>query len=183
MNDPGRIALPDKILALNHALRAVPHAFGGALALAYYAEPRATIDIDVNVFIPATDAEPALLPLRALGIASDASAHGTVTRDGQLRLYWDRTPVDLFFNYDPFHDAAASAVRRVPFAASTIPILSAEHLTVCKVVFDRAKDWVDIAEMRAARTPLDAAEVIRWVERIVGDSDPRYERVIAELTH
>ena len=28
-----------------------PHAFGGALALAYYAEPAATIDIDLNVFV------------------------------------------------------------------------------------------------------------------------------------
>ena len=30
----------------------IPHAIGGALALAYYAEPRATIDIDLNVFVP-----------------------------------------------------------------------------------------------------------------------------------
>jgi len=30
--------------------------------------------------------------------------------------------------------------------------------------------------------PLDAAEVLRWVGRIAGDDDPRYERVAAVLT-
>ncbi|MBI1843131.1 MAG: hypothetical protein HYR89_00725, partial [Actinobacteria bacterium] len=46
-----RLPLPRKVLALTCALDGVPHAFGGALALAYYAEPRATIDIDLNVFV------------------------------------------------------------------------------------------------------------------------------------
>jgi hypothetical protein len=31
-----------------------------------------------------------------------------------------------------------------------IPILSPEHLIVCKVVFDRPKDWLDVEEMIAA---------------------------------
>ena len=46
-------SLPDKVIAVHEALRKakLPHAIGGALALAYYAEPRATIDIDLNVFV------------------------------------------------------------------------------------------------------------------------------------
>jgi len=46
-------SLPDKVSAIHHALREakIPHAIGGALALAYYAEPRATIDVDINVFV------------------------------------------------------------------------------------------------------------------------------------
>ena len=31
----------------------IPHAFGGALALGYVAEPRGTVDIDLNVFVTA----------------------------------------------------------------------------------------------------------------------------------
>jgi len=45
-----RPSLPEKVVAIDSALTGLPHAFGGALALAYYAEPRATVDIDVNVF-------------------------------------------------------------------------------------------------------------------------------------
>src|SRR5712692_7146229 len=46
--------LPHKITAIAAALSAaqLDFAFGGALALAYYAEPRTTVDIDINVFLP-----------------------------------------------------------------------------------------------------------------------------------
>lgn len=173
--------LAQRVTALHAALEPVPHAFGGALALAYYAEPRATIDIDVNVFVPAARFEEVAAPLRALGV--DVDRPGTaelVERDGQVRVMWDQTPVDLFFSYDAFHEAAAKARRQVPFADSEIPVLSAEHLVVCKVVFNRAKDWVDVGAL-LEQTVLDPAEVLRWVGRIAGDTDPRFERIAAVL--
>ena len=46
--------LPAKIVALHRALERaqLPHAFGGALALAWCTQrARGTIDIDVNVFV------------------------------------------------------------------------------------------------------------------------------------
>ena len=172
-------SLPEKIVALDAALVSVPHAFGGALALAYYAEPRATIDIDLNVFVPEKRATKIAALLAPIGV-SGTLEH--VDRDGQVRLFWDDTPVDLFFSYDPFHHAAAKAVRIVPFADTTIPILSADHLVVCKAIFDRPKDWVDIDAMKEADADLDAAEVLRWVGRIAGDTDPRYNRIAAVLT-
>lgn len=177
-----RLTLPERVVALDHALVDVAHAFGGAIALAYYAEPRATVDIDLNVFVAELQADRVLEPLRGLGVATEADAAQEVAAAGQIRLWWETTPVDLFFRYDPFHDAAEAAVRRVPFADTTIPILSAEHLVVCKVVYDRARDWVDIDAMRDAATELDVAEIIRWVQRIVGDEDPRYERIVARLS-
>ena len=174
--------LAERVLALDEALAAVPHAFGGALALAYYAEPRATIDIDLNVFVPAERQAEATTPLRALGVAIDDEAVALISRDGQARVWWDDTAVDLFFAYDPFHEAAARARQVVPFADRTIPILSAEHLMVCKAVFNRGKDWVDIDAMRTLGQAVDTAEVLRWVARIAGDEDPRYERLAALLT-
>ena len=176
------LSLPERILALEGALVAVPHAFGGALALAYYAEPRATIDIDLNVFVPVERFADVATPLVALGATVDDTVAELVQRDGQARVLWDATPVDLFFAYDPFHDAAGAARRTVPFADSSIPILSPEHLIVCKVVFDRPKDWVDIDAMLNAGVALDVAEVLRWVGRIAGDDDPRYARIAAVLT-
>ena len=52
-------SLPEKVLLLEEGFagRGIPHAFGGALALAYYATPRATVDIDVNVFVPVARAD------------------------------------------------------------------------------------------------------------------------------
>jgi hypothetical protein len=176
------LTLAERVVALDEALSRIPHAFGGAIALAYYAEPRATIDIDINVFVGPDRYAKVAARLETVGVdAADRDVVERVERDGQVRVLWDLTPIDLFFAYDPFHDAAAAARTTVPFARTTIPILSATHLVVCKVVFNRAKDWVDIDAMLTAEVALDVAEVMRWVGRIAGDTDPRYERIAALL--
>lgn len=176
------LTLAERIVAIDRALTAVRHAFGGALALAYYAEPRATVDIDVNVFVPVDRFEDVAAPLRDLGVTMDENAAALVARDGQARVWWDDTPVDLFFSYDAFHDAAARAHRRVPFADGEIPVLGPEHLVACKAVCNRSKHWVDIEAMLDLGRGLDAAEVLRWVGRIAGDEDPRYTRIATLLT-
>lgn len=181
MTEP--LTLAARIVRVHEALATVPHAFGGALALAYYAEPRATVDIDLNVFVGADRFPEIRALLDAIGVrASDPATEELVRSDGQARVFWDATPLDLFFAYDPFHHAAARACGVVPFASTTIPILGAAHLVVCKVVFDRPRDWVDIDAMLEAGTSVDTAEVLRWVGRIAGDEDPRYERIAAVLT-
>jgi hypothetical protein len=173
--------LPEKVQALDRALGRVPHAFGGAIALAYYAEPRGTVDIDLNVFVPERDATRAIAPLEAAGVTAGDQAVRRARRDGQVRLFWDATPIDVFLSYDAFHDAAERCTRRVPFADTTIPILAPEHLIVCKVVFDRPRDWVDIDAMLDAGTEPDAPEIVRWVQRVVGDHDPRFDRIVRRL--
>lgn len=170
--------LVEKVLALHEALGGarIPHAIGGALALAYYAEPRTTIDVDLNVFVPAQDwptVQSALEPL-GVAVATDVAA---LERDGQVRLWWDRNPVDLFFSYDPFHEEMRHNVRQVPFAGQSVPILAPEHLAVCKAVFDRPKDWIDIEQMIVAADPFDLPEVETWLEAMVGERDPRLARL------
>jgi hypothetical protein len=174
-------SLPEKVIAIHQRLDAarVPHAVGGALALAYYAEPRATIDVDVNVFVPTKrwpDVRDALAPL-GIDVGVDEAA---LARDGQVRLWWDRNPVDLFFSYDEFHDEMQRGARRVPFGEETLPILAPEHLAVCKAMFDRTKDWLDIEQILVATQPLDLAEIRSWLERMVGESDPRVAK-LAEI--
>jgi hypothetical protein len=171
-------SLPEKVIAIHHALDAarIPHAIGGALALAYYAEPRATIDVDVNVFVP-TERWPEIRDaLAPLGVDADLDLD-VLERDGHVRLWWDRNPVDLFFSYDPFHDEMKRRARRVPFREETIPILSPEHLAVCKAMFDRTKDWLDIEQILVATSPLDLDEIESWLERMVDDSDPRLAKL------
>lgn len=175
--------LADRVLLIDATLTEVPHAFGGALALAYYAEPRSTIDIDLNLFVPSTEFSDVAGLLVAIGArADDADVEARARRDGQVRVWWDTTPIDLFFAYDAFHRAAAAAVHRVPFGDRDIPVLAVEHLITCKVVFDRPKDWVDIDAIVADGTAVRVAEVLRWVGRVLGDDDPRYDRIAAVLS-
>jgi hypothetical protein len=170
--------LPEKVIAIHQQLDAgkIPHAIGGALALAYYAEPRATVDVDVNVFVP-TDRWPQVRDaLETLGI--DVSVNlAALERDGQVRLWWGRNAVDLFFSYDEFHEEMSRKARKVPFSETTLRILSPEHLAVCKAMFDRTKDWLDIEQILVAADPLDLSEIESWLARMVGASDPRIEKL------
>jgi hypothetical protein len=169
--------LPDKILAIHDRLDDVriPHAFGGALALAYYAEPRATDDVDVNVFVPPTRFPEVSDALSPLGVGGDVEADA-LEDEGQCRLWWGRSPIDLFFAYDELHDAMRRGTRTVPFGDEKLPILGPEHLIVCKAVFDRPKDWLDIEQVLVCVAPLDVEDVSAWLGRIVGDRDARARR-------
>jgi hypothetical protein len=173
--------LPEKVVAIHRGLSAarIPHAIGGALALAYYAEPRATVDVDVNVFVP-TDRWPEVRDtLASLGVDVDADPVA-LERDGQVRLWWGRNAVDLFFSYNELHEEMSRAARKVPFGKTTLPILAPEHLAVCKAMFDRTKDWLDIEQMLVATDEIEPAEIERWLKRMVGAGDPRLEK-LAEI--
>lgn len=179
------IGLADKVVRLDRGLaRAkIPHAFGGALALAYYATPRATVDIDVNVFVPAERYGVVFGVLKRIGVDT-IPADAEVLERGQVRAWWGPTPVDLFFSYDEIHERMRDAVRSVPFGRARIPILAPEHLLVAKAAFNRPKDWLDIEQMLVAVDDLDRAEVRRWLVHLVGRADERtvrVEKLITEL--
>jgi hypothetical protein len=169
--------LVEKIGALADAFTAadVPHAFGGALALAYATEePRGTRDIDVNVFVESSqvDAVFAALPPEVTRTERDVE---TVRRDEQVRLFWDDTPVDLFFSAGPVHHTAARRTRRVDLSGKPIAVLAPEDLTVFKMLFDRSKDWVDIEAMLESGT-VDVEAALASVTPLLGDDD-RIERL------
>lgn len=143
------MSVHEKMVVLHDALAqaGVEHALGGALALAWCTEQaRGTIDIDVNLFLPPTRRDPVLAALPP-EIEVTAAHRATIDRDGQVRLFWDDNPVDLFFNTTPFHEAAAERIRWEPFADRELPFLSCEDLAVFKVLSNRGKDWVDLEAM------------------------------------
>jgi Nucleotidyl transferase AbiEii toxin, Type IV TA system len=178
-------SLPEKVLAIHEQLTRAktPHAFGGALALAYYAEPRATIDVDLNLFVGPSAYPDIERELAKLGVG-DGVEREIVERDGQCRLRWGSTPIDLFFAYDALHDAMRRAIRSEPFGETRIPVLAPEHLLVCKAIFNRPKDWLDIEQMLVCVEELDVEEVRTWLDRIVGADDHRREHFdrVAEAT-
>jgi hypothetical protein len=174
------VTLPERVIALDRALaaRAIPHAFGGAIALAYETlNPRGTIDIDVNVFTPASEAA-AVLDALPEGIAVPPHTLATIEGDGQVRLWWGETPVDLFFAYAPVHDDAARHVKAVPFEGTTIPVLGPIELAVFKAMFDRTQDWADIEAMIAADT-LDVDAVRDALATMLPPDDHRLARLEA----
>jgi hypothetical protein len=165
-----------KVVALHEALRnaELPHAFGGALALAYYAEPRPTADIDLNVFVAPPEWPRVREALRPLSIELDAEPDGD-----QIRLPWDSTEVHVFLSSDPLHEAMADCTREVPLGGSVVPIVAAEHLVIRKAMLNRDKDWQDIEAILSATDPLDVAEIKAWLEQMTAAGDPRSARLLS----
>lgn len=175
----------ERVLILTRALEeaGIPYAVGGAIALGYYAEPRATTDIDVNIFLSEGEGERVLRVLLDLGAQFDLGQMvARVRHEGQVRLPWDPSPtIDLFFSTVPFHDSCQRRARRVPFDGATIMVLSGEDLAVCKAFFNRAKDWPDIRHMLLMQgTPLDVEYIRRWLTEILGP-DSEAARKFAQL--
>jgi hypothetical protein len=172
--------LPARIVALHKALAKadLPHAFGGALALAWCTQrARGTIDIDVNVFVDMQQSADVLraLPKRVRWNDDDLAM---LRREGQVRIWWDKTPLDLFLNATPFHHEVALRRRWERFAGESLPFLSCDDVAVFKAFFDRTKDWADIEEMIAAGT-LDFAKVTAVLVQYLGIDDERVARLAA----
>lgn len=173
--------LIEKLLAIHRALKAhsLPHAFGGAIALAYCVEePRGTRDLDVNVFVDAGDAARVLEALPD-GVRVSEDDVEAVKRDGQTRLFWDGVPVDIFLNNLPLHEEVAHRVLWVPLAGEQIPVLDCASLVIFKSLFNRTRDWGDIEEV-AQTTPEDVDAATKNLAALVGEDDPAYRR-LAEI--
>lgn len=175
--------LSDKLVRLHADLEAhhVRHAFGGAIALAYCTgEPRGTIDIDLNVFTPPEEAGLAFasLPREVRTTSEEADI---AEREGQVRLFWGDTPIDVFFSHHSFHEAVADRVRVVPFANTRIPVLGCEDLVVFKAVFARTKDWADIEAVAGAGT-IDVDAICRRLGELVGTDHASYPRLLEALS-
>ncbi len=158
----------------------IAHAFGGALALAWCTrDPRATNDVDLNVFV-GTDELARVLA--ALPDSIEVTDHDVdvLDRDGQHRLYWEDLPVDVFLNTTSFHEDVARRVVHHPFLGRSMPFLSPEDLAVFKAFFNRPKDWLDLAEMASAGS-IDGDAVLGVVVRLLGPDDERVARLRALL--
>ena len=172
--------LVEKLLAIHGALKArsLPHAFGGAIALAYCVqEPRGTRDLDINVFVDAKRAGEVLAALPD-GVRVGEADIEQAKRDGQTRLFWDGVPVDLFLNHLPLHDEVSNGVTWVELQGTQIPVLDCASLVVFKSFFARGRDWGDIEEVAAA-TPQDVESALKTVTELVGEDDPSRRRLAA----
>ena len=170
--------LVDKLFAIHDSLTAasIPHAFGGAIALAYCVEePRGTRDLDVNIFVDAAKAEETLACLPS-GVKVTAEDVAKVRRDGQARLDWDGVPVDVFLNNVPLHEVIAGEVVWVLLEGRDVPVLDCASLAIFKAFFDRTKDWADM-EAIAQATPEDIDIAAAMISDLVGPDDPAVKRL------
>ncbi len=87
----------------------------------------------------------------------------------------------MFFATLDLHLEMAERARVVRFGPVEIPILAPEDLIICKAIFDRPKDWLDIEEILRWGTEVDAALTLSWVGEILGPEAEQYTRLAGLL--
>ncbi|CAN5547376.1 hypothetical protein BH20ACT2_BH20ACT2_02090 [soil metagenome] len=154
------MSLVDTVLEVHDLLEAVgtPHAFGGALALAYLVEPRGTVDIDVNVFASLAELDAVLETFSTIGLRPERGREDWVPVAGiRLRREADPVPVDAFPSLDERYAEIERRCTIQPFGPGPrpLPFLSAEDLVLFKLSFGRDKDWVDVRRIAVVAPLLD----------------------------
>jgi hypothetical protein len=136
----------------------ITHAFGGALALANYADPRGTNDVDVHVATQFTEAGPVLKALEREGFCPEGDPALALLTAG-TRMVRGFDVVDFFFSFDAFHERMLErrrpAVIQIGATQRTFEVIGPDDLVVFKVSLNSGKDWVDIEAMLVAGTVID----------------------------
>lgn len=155
--------------------RGIPYAIGGSIALAAWGYARATIDVDLDVFVEHDGLEPVFDALESAGCVLDRSAAGARARDrGDFQASLHGMRVDVFVPSIPLYDAAHKRVRREVLLGRPAHFLSPEDLATFKLLFFRTKDVLDVERLLAVRGPdFDRGYVRAWLVDLVGEDDER----------
>lgn len=167
----------------------LPYAVGGALALAYYAPPRATVDVDVNIFVsPSSGLDSALAALRSVGFEPDESNEALARRaatEGQFRGDVEGVRVDVFVPAIEFYAELESRRRTVTLLGKPLWVVGPEDTCVLTMMFFRRKDLADVeAVLRDQGDALDRAFVRSKLVALVGSDDPRvttWDEIVSDV--
>jgi hypothetical protein len=153
----------------------VSYALGGALAYGQYGIPRATNDVDVNVFVDPTSLAPVVAALRSLGIdIKDETARKQAEAEGMFIVRWADMRVDVFTPSISFAWEAERTRVRHTIDGVGVWFLSAEALCVFKLLFFRGKDVVDLERLIAVQgKAVDGGYVRARLVEMMGPDDPR----------
>lgn len=123
----------------------IPYMLIGGLALAAWDLPRATLDVDLTVWVPDANLDTvcALLATQFRARVGDPAGFARksrvlpLTSSGGIRI-------DIVFAAFPFERTMIQRAVRRQLAARAIPVASLEDLILLKVVSPREKDSEDI---------------------------------------
>jgi len=165
--------------------RNIPYAIGGAIALGFYAPPRATVDVDVNVFVSPESGglDDLLAALSEMGFEPDDEPKVVRRRareDGQFRGTMRGLRVDVFVPAVPYYATLQDHRREVPLLGRPLWIVGPEDLAVLKLMFFRRKDLADVeAMLRDQGAAIDRAHIRRTLVGLAGETDERVRELDA----
>lgn len=189
--EPSVTQLPeDAVAASVHVTRpleaaGIGYAIGGAVAYGYWGVPRATVDVDLNLFVDDAQLGAAIDRLCEGGAIIDkASALASSRSRGDFRGVVAGMRLDVFTPSIEFSHEAARTRVRTTLLDEPVWILSAEATAVFKLLFFRPKDILDLERLVAVQGDrVDVEYIRRWVVEMLGEGDERvarWDRIVDE---
>lgn len=170
----------DVVVSIAKALDDMRHeyAFGGAVALAYWATPRGTVDADLTIYLPPDEPEQCIAVLQDLDcsfLPLDATL--SLKDHGFCRVSYGGFQLDVFLPTFAFYEKALHRRQSVMLEGTSIKIWDPETLCVFKMMFFRLKDLADVEAILAMQgAKLDRNWVAQQLTSIHGERDPRVNR-------
>ncbi|MBL8912096.1 MAG: hypothetical protein JNM17_15480 [Archangium sp.] len=158
--------------------KGIEYGIGGALALGVWGFPRATKDVDIDVFVEPPALHSVFDVLRGVGCSVDAAqAEAQAVERGDFQAWFGDMRVDVFVPSIPFYESIRRRLRRAPLEGREAWFLSPEDLAVMKFLFFRSKDLIDVERLVAfGGAAFDRAYVSSALTDIVGADDARLTR-------
>lgn len=147
------------------------------MALGVWGFPRATKDIDLDVFVEG-DLSAVFDVLETEGCTVDrAAARQSASERGDFQAWLGNMRVDVFVPSIPFYSVMRRRLREAPLEGRPAWFLSPEDLTVMKFLFFRSKDLIDVERLVASMgAAFEREHVTRALVDIVGPDDGRLAR-------
>jgi hypothetical protein len=170
---------PDAVQVAEHLAAAIAntgcdYAFGGAIALGFWSEPRGTLDVDITLFMPPKQPTACVRLLQSLGCELPAKhAVQSLTEHGFCQAEFEGRRLDVFLPTTPFYQQARERRQKVELGQQSIQIWDAETLCVFKMMFFRRKDVADLEQLLRVQSNLDHNWVLQQLTQIYGPHDPR----------
>ena len=170
-NDAYLIAVLTAVIRVLHEQRA-DFALAGGLAYSALVTPRATVDIDVLIFIPTRPPTKLFESFRLVLPVFRPHDQPMVFRRATIWRAIGGEPgrevvLDFILAETEFHRSALARKRTVTFAGMALPIVAIEDLVLLKALAGRAQDRADIEGVLAgAGIRLDREYLDQWARRL-----------------
>lgn len=135
----------------------IEYAIGGSLALGFWATPRATLDVDMNVFANSDEEYQRVIDCLSsqpnVTVVREHESHDGISREEAVRLAGakkeihivvDGIHVDIVLPKTALEMCANKRKRLLNIGSETVYILDAETIVTYKLLWKRPKDLADV---------------------------------------
>ena len=150
------------------------YAVMGGLAVRAFSIPRSTWDVDLTIGIDRDDLSRFFEAVDARGYTvPEANTRGWLDQVAGMPLVKFKTycasgtvDVDVFIAENDFQKSLLARSTMIPTEVGPVSIVTAEDLILLKLIANRPRDLIDVADLLFIQGPLDEGYLRQWSKQL-----------------